>query len=214
MDPQFWHQRWQRNEIGFHQPMPHPMLLRHADQLPTPEAARIFVPLCGKTRDIEWLLSQGYQVVGVELSELAIEQLFSELNLQPNILQRDSHRHYCAPGLDILVGDFFMLTAEILGPVDMIYDRAALVALPSAMRTQYTQHLIEITQKAPQLMICYDYDPAQREGPPFAIADKEVHQHYIDHFKLSKLESSEVTGGLKAQCPASENVWLLINESK
>jgi thiopurine S-methyltransferase len=39
----------------------------------------VFLPLCGKTLDIHWLLSNGYPVAGSELGEVAVKQLFSEL---------------------------------------------------------------------------------------------------------------------------------------
>jgi hypothetical protein len=45
----------------------------------------VFLPLCGKTLDIQWLLSRGYGVAGSELSKIAVEQLFSELGVEPNI---------------------------------------------------------------------------------------------------------------------------------
>ncbi len=42
----------------------------------------IFVPLCGKSQDMVYLLEQGFKVIGVEVSQLAIEQFFSENHLR------------------------------------------------------------------------------------------------------------------------------------
>lgn len=47
--------------------------------------ATVFVPLCGKSLDIGYLASLGYRVVGVELSELAVEQLFRSLGITPQV---------------------------------------------------------------------------------------------------------------------------------
>ena len=105
----------------------------------------------------------------------------------------------------------FDLSGEVLGPVDAVYDRAALVALPEDMRRRYTAHLIEITDKAPQLLIAHQYDQNAMDGPPFSISDEEIEAHYRDHYDLAKLASVEVAGGLKGKCPARENVWLLQN---
>ena len=97
----------------------------------------------------------------------------------------------------------------MLGPVDAIYDRAALVALPEEMRNRYTAHLMKITDKAPQLLICYEYDQSLMEGPPFSISDKEVDQHYQDNYDLTLMVSANVPGGLKGKCAAKEKVWML-----
>lgn len=78
MDPQFWMLKWQNNETGFHEPEANPNLTANIDQLSLAPGSRIFVPLCGKTLDIPWLLSKGYEVVAAELSHLAIIQLFDK----------------------------------------------------------------------------------------------------------------------------------------
>lgn len=116
---------------------------------------------------------------------------------------------YSAKDIDIFVGNIFDVSATILGLVDAIYDRAALVALPEEIRTRYAAHLKEITGKAPQLLVTYEYDQNLMEGPPFSVSKEEVNQHYSDSYDLSLLVSTDVSGGLKGRCAAKENVWLL-----
>ncbi|HMW50136.1 MAG TPA: thiopurine S-methyltransferase, partial [Cellvibrionaceae bacterium] len=174
-----------------------------------PPGGRIFLPLCGKTRDIAWLLSQGYKVVGAELSALAIEQLFAELGVQPTRAYFGNVVLYRAPNIDIFVGDIFALTHLMLGKVDAIYDRAALVALPENKRKFYSSHLIDIAARVPQLLICFEYDQSQMPGPPFAILEAEVKSHYQQYYGLTLLEKVPVEGGLKGSCEALEVVWLL-----
>jgi thiopurine S-methyltransferase len=209
MDAHFWHDRWRKGEIGFHAGEANPFLVKYFDRLKLAEGSRVFVPLCGKTLDISWLLSKGYRVAGAELSKLAIDQLFSEMKLQPKITKIGTLEHYRAPSLDVYVGDIFELSCEALGPVDAIYDRAALVALPESLRSPYARHLMSLTHKAPLLLIAYEYDQRLQEGPPFSISDEEVHKHYKHHYELSLLESCDVPGGLKGKCKAKEKVWLL-----
>jgi len=170
---------------------------------------RIFLPLCGKTRDISWLLSNGYRVAGAELSQLAIEQLFMDLGLQPDISGIGKVQLWSATHIDIFVGDIFALSREQLGPVDAVYDRAALVAMPETMRPHYTAHLTKLTNNAPQLLICYHYDQRLMDGPPFSISDEEVNRYYRGSYDLRLLVSADVPGGLKGKCPAKEQVWLL-----
>ncbi|WP_346836485.1 thiopurine S-methyltransferase [Microbulbifer sp. SAOS-129_SWC] len=209
MDPEFWHQRWKNNQIGFHEPQANPSLVDNINALALVKNQRIFLPLCGKTLDIGWLLSQGYRVAGAELSALAIEQLFDELGVEPRVTKVGQLQHYQAEGLDIFGGDLFALTKETLGAVDAVYDRAALVALPEPMRVRYAQHLMAITAKAPQLLITFVYDQTVMPGPPFAVSDAEVTSHYAADYTLQQLQSKEVAGGLKGKCPAEEHVWLL-----
>lgn len=209
MDPGFWHQRWEKKEIAFHEGKPNTFLVKYFKDLSLPKGRRIFVPLCGKTRDLSWLLSNGYRVAGAELSQLAIEELFIDLGLQPDISEVGQLHQWSAQNIDIFVGDIFALSRQLLGAVDGVYDRAALVALPEQMRTRYTAHLTEITHRAPQLLITYEYDQRVMDGPPFSVSNEEVVRQYSGSYEMTLLVSSDVAGGLKGKCPAKENVWQL-----
>ncbi len=209
MEPDFWHQKWKSNVIGFHKNEANPLLVNYFASLALSENSRVFVPLCGKTRDIAWLLSNGHRVVGIELSEIAVKQLFDELTLIPTISQNQSLIHYRADNIDIFVGDIFQVSREQLDTVDAVYDRAAFVALPFEMRQRYSNHLIDITDSASQLLITFEYDQRLQNGPPFAISNQEINQHYQSAYDLHLLTSEVLEGGLKGKCEAVENVWLL-----
>lgn len=212
MDASYWLQRWEKNNIGFHESEVNPLLVKYFKELSLVEGSRVFLPLCGKTLDIAWLLSNGYRVAGAELSRTAIEQLFMELGVEPKISGAGEVNHYSAKNIDIFVGDIFDLSSKMLGPVDAVYDRAALVALPEQMRNRYTAHLTEITDRAPQLLISYEYDQNSMEGPPFSVSNEEVNQRYRDSYDLTLIASTNIPGGLKGKCAAKENVWLLQND--
>ena len=209
MDANFWHQRWEKNEIGFHQGEVNALMIDNFQTLSLVKKSRIFVPLCGKTRDIAWLLSEGRRVVGAELSQLAVNQLFTDLGVEPDISTVGKLQHYKAVNIDIFVGDIFNLSADIIGMVDAIYDRAALVAFPVDLRAKYALHVNEITKTAPQLLICFEYDQTEIQGPPFSIDKKELVRVYGEHYNLTQLASVAVDGGLKGICPAQETAWLL-----
>lgn len=214
MHAEFWHQRWANQHIGFHLDHVNPHLIHHFASLRLAPDSRIVLPLCGKTLDIHWLLAQGYAVTGIELSEIAVQALFDDLQQTPEISQQGALKHFQAGRLqagrlDIWQGDFFALSADQLGNVDAVYDRAALVALPDQMRTDYAKHLMQITDKAPQLLISFDFDQSQHAGPPFCVNAAEIRAHYEDSYQLTLLADVAVTGGLKGQCPAQEQVWHL-----
>ncbi len=209
MDAEFWHRRWQNNEITFHEGKANALLVRYFEQLFGQPGSRVFLPLCGKSRDIGWLMSKGYPVAGAELSETAIEQLFSDLGVDPERSELGNLMQYSADGIDIFVGDIFHLSASVLGAIDVVYDRAALVALPEEMRRRYAAHLMQITKMAPQFLITFEYDQTKMDGPPFSVTGDEVSRCYGDRFDTTRKASVDIAGGLKGRCAATENLWLL-----
>ncbi|MBX3327180.1 MAG: thiopurine S-methyltransferase [Nitrospira sp.] len=184
MEASFWHNRWQTNQTGWHERDVNPLLIAHFPSLNVPPGGRVFVPLCGKSLDLGWFLSRGYAIAGAELSELAVTQLFAELGMETTISEVGKHKLFRGEKIDIFVGDLFDLSREGLRPVDAVYDRAALVALPKIMRVQYTAHIKSLTALAPQLV----------NG---------------DSYTLTPLARLDVPGWLKGKCPATEHVWRL-----
>ena len=208
MEAAFWHERWSKNQIGFHESAVNPLLVAHSGALGLGPGAHVLVPLCGMSLDIDWLLEQGCRVTGVELSSLAIERLFARLGLQPVVATEGALECWRADGLAVFVGDFFLLPHAAIGQVDAVYDRAALIALPPQMRQRYATHLDRVADGAPQLLVTLQYDQAQVAGPPFCVDEQELRRLYGNRTR-SLLSSQVIAGGLKGRCPATENVWLL-----
>lgn len=208
MEKEYWMKRWESRNIAFHLNDTNPLLLTYANALNLKEEDRIFIPLCGKSLDIAWFLEQGYRVVGVELSQNAVEEFFQEIKESPEISHAGDLLAYKLNSIDIFVGDFFSLSKALLGKIDAIYDRAALVALPYEMRERYTEHLVKITESAKQLLITYEYDQNLLAGPPFSISEEEINQHYKINYTIQHLANIVIEGGFKGH-PANENVWLL-----
>jgi len=209
MESSFWHERWAENRIGFHAKIPNSLLEKNFNKLALAKGCRVFLPLCGKTLDIAWFLSRGFHVVGAELSETAVKQLFEELGVVPEITTIGNLTLYHAQDIDIFVGDIFDLTSAVLGPVDVVYDRAALVALPTEMRSKYAAHIPKITQSVPQFLICFEYDQSLMNGPPFSIEEQTVKQLYSGSYKITLMEREDVVGGFQGKFPATEAAWLL-----
>ena len=209
MEHDFWHSKWHKNEIGFHEPEGNALLVKYADALLDSASPRIFVPLCGKTKDIGWLLANGCEVVGAELSEIAITQLFAELDIEPKVTTVGHLKLFKNGPLSIFVGDIFELTVETLGNVTGIYDRAALVALPTALREKYAAHICTITKRAPILLISFDYDQSVMPGPPFCVDETEVTRLYNTSYTISLLEREQLEGGLKGKVAADSLVFNL-----
>ncbi|MCP1242137.1 thiopurine S-methyltransferase [Acetobacter lambici] len=210
MHEEFWLTKWRQNEIGFHTPHPHSGFVQYFPALGLPKGSRIFVPLCGKTLDIHWLIKKGYTVVGVELSRLAVEQLFMELGIAPDICTLSAEvTVFEGHNIKIFVANIFALTASMLGPVDMIYDRAALVALPEGSRIIYAQHISEMTCYANQFLICVEYDQARLSGPPFAIMAQDLERYYAQFYTITSIDRQPVARGIKGKEPGYEHIWFL-----
>lgn len=193
MDPAFWHQRWHDNQIGFHQDKPTPLLLKHWDAIGVAPGARVFVPLCGKSLDLAWFASRGHRVFGVELSSLAIEQFFAEHGLQPVVRESRYGRHYEAGPVEIVCGDAFGLDTEALADCAAVYDRAALIALPPALRRRYAGELYaRLPQGCSGLLITLEYPQHEKAGPPFSVPDEEVRALYGDAWRLELLERRDI----------------------
>lgn len=189
MHAEFWQARWARGEIGFHLSEVNPCLQRHWPALALSSEARVLLPLCGKSLDIAWLAAQGHRVVGVELAQAAVEAFFREQQLQPQLTEEGAFTVYRAAAVEIFCGDFFALTKQQLGDCQTFYDRAALIALPTEMRTDYAAHLSAIMPDACQgLLVTLDYEQAQMQGPPFAVSDSEVQQLFARAWQIETLE--------------------------
>ena len=216
MNAEFWHSRWQEKRIGFNQSTVNPLLMRYFKQLNLPAGSRVFVPLCGKSIDMAWLAAQGYDVVGVELVETAVQEFFTEQNISPTV-----HQHLDNPAIKyyqgrllgqtitLWVADIFALTTDHIGSVNAVYDKASLIALPADMRVQYSAQMYQLSANASQFIITLTYDQSKKSGPPFSISSEKIQQYYGDNYHISELTSEPTSIGSAPELTVSEHVWLL-----
>ena len=193
MHQDFWQERWQQGQIGFHQAEINTFLEKHWTALQLAPGAKVLVPLCGKSLDMCWLAAQDFAVLGVELAEKAVQDFFTEQGLQPDIREHGVFRIYRAGQLELWCGDFFALTSEDVAGCSALYDRAALIALPLAMRERYAAHMAGILpSNCRGLLITLDYPQEQMPGPPFAIPEAEVQRLLQANYRIELLEQQDV----------------------
>ena len=177
MQPEFWRERWAERQIGFHEGTPNNFLSRHKATL----TGRVLVPLCGKSEDLAFLAAQGHEVVGIELVESAVTEFFTDHEIIPTITRTGDLAIYACGGITIICGDFFKVTRDLVGRIDSIYDRAAMIALPNDMRRQYVHHLRELTPHARRiLLVTIEYPNDRGQRPPFAVLEPEVRAQYAN----------------------------------
>ncbi len=194
MEIDFWAQRWKEGRIGFHEGRTNTFLERHVDRL-GPAPKRVLVPLCGKTEDMAFLASRGHEVVGVEVVEDAVKAFFDEHGLEPSVRELDHGvRAYASGRVTLLAGSVFDCHHEHVGPVDALYDRAALVALPADVRPRYVAHLRALLAPGSKgLLVTFDYDQSKVEPPPFAVSEEEVRRHYAGA-RVTAIDSAPLDG--------------------
>jgi thiopurine S-methyltransferase len=181
MKPEFWHQRWESNQIGFHEGQVNAYLAPHYAQLSLAPGQAVFVPLCGKSVDLRWLADQGAHVLGVELSPIAVESFFAEQGLTPRTRKEGAFAVWESGPIRVLCGDYFALTPAELAGVHAVYDRAALIALPPERRADYVAHLNQLLPGARRtLLVTLEYPQEQMQGPPFSVPEREVRLLFAD----------------------------------
>lgn len=195
MKPDFWLERWEQNRIGFHQPEVNELLRAHWADLGVAPPVEVFVPLCGKSRDMLWLRERGHSILGVELARIAVRDFFAENHLTPKISAQPPFERWEAQGITLLGGDFFDLTAADVARAGAVYDRASLIALPKEMRGRYVDKLADILPPGIEmLLVTLDYPEGEIEGPPFSVTETEVRALYAERFRVERLAAQEALG--------------------
>ncbi|GAA5235455.1 thiopurine S-methyltransferase [Verticiella sediminum] len=189
MEPEFWLSRWREGRTHFHQNRITPPLQKFWPGLGLAPEARVLVPLAGKSLDMLWLAEQGHEVVGVELSELAVGQFFAENGLTPERRRSALGEHWRSGRIELIQGDIFALDADFLAGFDAVYDRAALIALPPDMRRHYVEHVYAgLRSGCRGLLVTLDYPQDEMDGPPFSVPDADVQALYAPHTEASLLD--------------------------
>ncbi len=192
MQASFWHERWTTNQIGFHQQHVNFALQSQWKTLTKAEPQTVLVPLCGKSHDLLWLSKQGHTVVGVELSPIAVRDFFAEANIETtHEHSQGAFRVVSSENIHLYCGDFFDLRPQDLPSTPtLVYDRAALIALPSPMRSAYLKTInLLCPQGAKMLLIALSYPEHEMQGPPFAVPTQEIERLY--HPTWRRFQESE-----------------------
>lgn len=193
MHQEFWHERWLQNQIGFHNEDINPHLQHYWPELSIAPGSRVMVPLCGKSNDLLWLRAQGFEVIGVELSPLAVEAFFAENNLTATTYQQGKFAISKTDKLSIYCGDFFDLSSADLSGVSALYDRASLVALPPEMRTAYAAHMQQLLEPSTKtLLVAFDYLQQEMAGPPFSVQTPEMQSLYGSWCDIELIHSEDI----------------------
>ena len=211
-DPEFWHNKWASNQIGFHLNDVNPLLTQYWPALQPKRDEKVLVPLCGKSEDLVWLAEKHNDVIGVELSQIAVRAFFAEHFYTPLVTKLNHHHElYQFDELSLYTGDFFTAPVD---KVDLVYDRAALVALPQSMRVAYAERLKQLLNPGGRiLLVSLDYPQEELSGPPFSVPQHEIADLFAD-FDVTLLNCNDVDAAhpqraKKGLSRFAETVWLI-----
>ena len=214
MEHEFWHRRWANKEIGFHEGSVNEYLFKHWPELAGTAASAVLVPLCGKAHDLWWLHDRGHPVIGVELSQIACKDFFEEGNEKAMVHPGEPFTVFRHDDLQIWNGDFFQLAPVDLSHVRLVYDRAALIALPPEIRRKYVDHLTAVLPDDTRiLLITLNYEGSPT-APPFNVSNDEVYELYaadyqIEHIHTQTLANDHPFAKRKGLKGATESVFRL-----
>lgn len=200
MDESFWKARWDEGKIGFHEGRPNRWLDRRVDVLegdpPEPPEVlaprTVLVPLAGKATDVSWLAARGHRVVACEIVERAVVDFFAERGLTPERTEAGPFERFVAAGVTFLRGDVFALTPEVTGPVDAVYDRAALIALRPEDRARYVGLLAGLLGPGGRVLLV-GFQHGLPDGPPFDLTPADVHSLWSPFGAVESLGADDVT---------------------
>lgn len=192
MEADYWHDKWAKESIGFHQSSANKRLQQWWPEIDIADGAEVFVPLCGKSLDMLWLHQQGHKVLGIELSQKAIEDFFNENSLEYERATDGPFEVFTglneAEGIKLLLGDLFELSKEHCRNCVAVYDRASLIAMNDDLRPRYAEHLAAILSPGViSLLLTIDYDVTKMSGPPFAVPDSMVTKLFNKNFDIREL---------------------------
>lgn len=130
-------------------------------------AARVIIPGCGSGYEVRFLAERGFDVLAIDFSAAAV----------------DAARTYLGPlGERVMLADFFDCDVGER-PIDVIYERAFLCALPRKMWSDYAMRMAALLQPA-KLLAGFFYYGDKPKGPPFGTSPTELHALLDGGFEL------------------------------
>lgn len=209
---EYWVKRWDDNNTLWHQHDGNKLLWRSLHNLlpskfPSrkPAELTVFVPLCGKAKDMYLLYEMGFTVVGVEYSPKGVDEFFAENQLKEGKKNNGSMRSTEDGRLMIGVGDLFSFSGDQshYNPLpyekfDIIWDRGSFEATNSCDRERYASLLLSLLDKdGVYLMNTKVYDLNEYGGPPLAANTDDLRQFYGEKLDVVLLEKEDIIDSLE-----------------
>lgn len=171
----------------------YPPLDRHLEKLSFTTHPTVLAPLCGKSRDLMTLTRHFSHVIGVEISEKAIREFLEENSLSATESSFAEFKIFKTEQITLWCGDFIKLPSQKIPVIDLIYDKAALVALPAEKRPAYAEKLRSLCSDHTLILLHhFVYNQSEMPGPPFSVSEQELDNYFGKEFKTEILEEKNL----------------------
>jgi hypothetical protein len=185
LSPVFWDERFERDFIPWDLGGVPQALRAFVERNPAPRPA--LIPGCGNGYELAWLADAGWDATAIDFSPAAVQRA----------------RRLVGPWASRVVeADFFAWEPQ--QPLELIYERAFLCALPPATRPQVTARYAKLLAPGGLLAGFFFFGSAPK-GPPFGIARAELESLLTPHFEL--VEEGEVADSLPVF--AGQERWMV-----
>ncbi|XP_030847535.1 probable thiopurine S-methyltransferase isoform X1 [Strongylocentrotus purpuratus] len=133
-------------------------LKEHSDKLTGGKAnCRILVPMCGATRDLQWLIDEGHEVIGLELVDKALHLFLDRHRIKYTTSQVPSvNDGKCYKSKDKKLAlyrcNIFEMDMSLIGKVDCVWDCGAMTDIPPAERKEYAEILLSVLKPGGRIL--------------------------------------------------------------
>ena len=170
-----WRSAWRAQQTPWVNPKSDLFLRAELRRLKPWRSGSVLIPLAGNSPAVRLLYDLGMNVTAVEYVPEAVRALLHEQF--PGIrIQRQKTRDatvFFGRRLSVRQGDFFKLPPELC--FDLVYDRAAIVAIPPRRRRPYANILTRATRPGGALFaVGYEFIGGRRRGPPYSLSRAEL----------------------------------------
>lgn len=186
---EFWDKRWVDGNSQWQENDGCELLWQNIDSImqkffPTKKAEdlKVFIPLCGKAKDIYLFYKMGFTVVGIEFAPLPIKEFFDENEIAEVSTAKKPFTKSPDGRLILGEGDLFSFQAEGKLPFpkyDIVWDRGSFVAINENDRERYAAFMKSLAGEGGiQIINIVEYDRAEYGGPPLASNQEELQNYY------------------------------------
>jgi SAM-dependent methyltransferase len=176
--PEFWNERFAAQFVPWDKGGVPKGMQRYFESLPRTANTQCLIPGCGNGYEAAYLSEQGWDVVAIDFSPVAVAS--ARLNNK-----RWADR--------IILADFFSYAP--VKPLQCIYERAFLCALPPTMRSKIIERWAALLPVG-GLLLGYFFIESEsgKKGPPFAITSRELTDLLSPYFEC--IEDNPVTDSI------------------
>ena len=163
-----WNERYEKGDIPWEKGEAAPPVREIAERLGESlwGEGPIMVPGCGFGHDARWLADQGMEVVGLDVSEVAIARA-SELSEEANPT--------------FAVGDFFEARE---GEASALFEHTCFCAIDPSQRERYVTAAARWLPPGGHFVAIFFLNPGRDGGPPFGVSREELDERFGPDFVL------------------------------